>query len=217
MRARRPLFTALLLGACALTGQALEWKTHTLTVATAPFQKTQDVVFEFSNPGPKPVALVDLQTNCDCLDVSADQQTYAPGASGTLKARFTVGDRSGLYERLILVVTDESPTPVRLMVRIEVPEAAIVSPGSVSWRLNETVIEKAVDLAPAPGLEIDFADAQVTNEAFGARLETVEPGRRYRLHLTPRSTAAPASAAIRVFGREKSGRDIVVSAYASVQ
>lgn len=217
MRTRCRFPAAFLIGVCALTSQALEWKTHTLTVATAPFQKTQDVVFEFTNTGSKPVALVDLQTNCDCLDVSADQQTYAPGAGGILKARFTVGDRSGLYERLILVVTDESPTPVRLLVRIEVPEAATISPGSVSWRLNETTIEKSVDLATAPGLEINFADAQATNEAFGTRLETVEPGRRYRLHLTPRSTAAPASAAIRVFGREKSGRDIVVSAYANVQ
>lgn len=216
MHLRRHLLTALL-GFGALTGQALQWKADTITVTAAPLQQTQDIVFEFTNSGTKPVALVDLQTNCDCLDVSADRPTYAPGAHGVLKARFTIGDRAGLYERVILVVTDESPTPVRLKVRIEVPETATATPRSVQWTLNEPLAAKPVELIAAPGLAIDFAEAQPTNDAFTVRLETLEPGRRYRLHLTPRSTAAPASAAIRVFGREKSGRDVVVSAYASVQ
>jgi hypothetical protein len=213
----RHLLLVALAGLGALTGRGLQWNTDTLTVATTPFQQTQDVVFEFTNTSAKPVALVDLQTNCDCLDVSADQPTYAPGARGVLKARFTIGDRAGLYERLITVVTDESPKPVRLVVRIEVPETATASPRSVQWTVNEPPAAKTVELAPAPGLEINFAEAQATNDAFAARLETLEPGRRYRLHLTPRTTAAPASAAIRVLGREKSGRDVVVSAYASVQ
>jgi len=217
MRLLRPLLPGLFLLA-SLPGAALEWKTETLTVATAPFQKTQDVVFEFRNAGPKPVAILDLQTNCDCLDAAADQTTaYAPGASGTIKARFTIGDRSGRYERLITVVTDEAPAPVRLVVRIEVPEIADLTPRSVSWKLHEAAGEKTLELTAAPGLAIGFAEAQPTNDAFSVRLETVEPGRRFRLHLTPRGTASPVSAAIRVSGREKNGHDVVVSAYASVQ
>ena len=45
----------------------------------------------------------------------------------------------------------------------------------------------------------------------------MEPGKRYRLHLKPRSTALSASAAIRVTGREKAGHDVIISAYASIQ
>ena len=213
----RLLLAALCALAATQTGATFEWKADTLTIATVPFQKTHDVVFEFKNNNPKPVTLVDLQTNCDCLDVSADQTVYAPGASGTIKARFTVGGRSGRHERLILVVTDEAPEGERLLVRIEVPETAEFTPRSVGWKLNEAADEKHLDLAPAPGLEIDFAGAQATNDVFGTRLETLETGRRYRLHLKPRSTALPASAVIRVSGREKTGHDVVVSAYAIIQ
>ena len=216
MPCRRLLLSAVL-AILALPGVALEWKKNTLAIATAPFQKTQDVVFEFKNAGPKPVTLLDLQTNCDCLDATADGKIYLSGAAGTIKARFTIGDRAGLYERLITVVTDESPTPVRLLVRIEVPEIASVSPRSVSWKLHEAAGEKTVELAPTPGLEINFTEAQTTSDAFTARLETIEPGQRYRLHLKPRSTALSASTAVRVFGREKAGHDVVVSAYASIQ
>ena len=115
------------------------------------------------------------------------------------------------------VVTDESPDPVRLVMKIEVPEIATVTPRNVDWKVADSTAEKVVEVTSAQGLEINFTEAQATNDAFTARLETVEAGKRYRLHLKPRSTAEPASAAIRVFGREKTGHDVVVSAYASIQ
>jgi len=201
----------------ALPAPALEWKSEIVSVTTAPFQPTQDVVFEFKNTRSKPVAVLDVQTNCDCLAADADRLVYAPGATGTIKARFTVGDRAGRYERIISLVTDESPTPVRLVVRIDVPEIAAATPRSVVWLANEATDEKTVELTTAAGLEITFTEALPTNDAFTASLETVAAGTHYRLHLKPRTTAQPASAAIRVSGREKSGHAVIVSAYASVE
>lgn len=213
----RRSWPVFLLSGFALPCAALDWKSELVTVATFPFQVTQDVVFEFKNNGTKPVAVLAVQTNCDCLTASADQNSYAPGATGLIKARFTIGDRAGLYERTITLVTDESPSPLHLLVRLEVPDIANVAPRSVVWQLNDVAAEKILELTSTPGLEIAFTDAQATNETFTACLETVEAGKHYRLHLKPRSTAQPASAAIRVSGREKSGHDVVVSAYASVQ
>jgi len=206
-----------LLALTALPVAALEWKAGTVALTTSPFQATQDVVFEFKNTGPRSVAVLDVQTNCDCLAADADRQVYAPGETGTIKARFTVGDRAGRYERIITLVTDESPAPVRLLVQIEVPEVATLAPRSVTWPANGPAGEQTVELTSASGLEIIFTAAQATNDAFTASLETVDAGRHYRLHLSPRTTAQPASAAIRVSGREKSGHAVVVSAYASVQ
>lgn len=213
---RRHLLPCLL-ALLPLSAAALEWKTETLTVSTLPFQTSQDVSFEFKNNTARPVALLDLQTNCDCLAATADQKIYAPGVSGTIKARFTIGDRLGLYERSITVVTDEAASPVRLQVRIMVPEITRLIPRSLTWSLHTAAEEKSIELVPAPGLEISFTDAQATNAAFSTRLETVVAGRHYRLYLKPGSTTEPASAAIRLFGREKSGHDVVVSAYASVE
>jgi hypothetical protein len=201
----------------ALRGAALEWKAVTVAVTTAPFQATQDAVFEFTNRGSKPVRILDVQTNCDCLAADPDRKTYAPGARGTIKASFTIGDRAGPYERVITVVTDESPAPVRLTVRIEVPEIASLAPRSLAWKVNDPAAEKTVEVTAHAGLEITFTEAVPTNGDFTATLETVAAGRHYRLHLVPRGTARPASAAIRIFGREKSGHDVVVSAYANVE
>ena len=218
MKSRRFLVLALAATAgLAPSVRALEWKAKTLTATTAPFQTTYEAQFEFRNSGTKPVTVRDLETNCNCLDADTDRKVYAPGTTGVVRATFTTGDRTGLYERTISVVTDEADSPVRLLLKIEVPETASLAPRSVLWQLNESAAEKTLELTPATGLEINFADAQVTNDAFTVRLETVTPGRRYRVHLKPKNTAQPAGAAIRIFGRESSGHDVVVSAYATVQ
>lgn len=216
MSLRRLLLCGLLAGA-PLSAAALEWKVQTLTFTTAPFQSTQDATFEFTNTSRQPVTILEVESNCDCLDASADRQVYAPGATGVIKTSFTVGDRLGLYERRIKVVTDESPEPVRLLVRIEVPELVTLTPRSVAWQLNEPATEKAIDLEVSAGVKINFTRVQPTSGDFAARLETIAAGRRYRVYLKPPTTGQPANAAFRLFGQAISGQDVIVSAYGNVR
>lgn len=206
-----------LFASVALPCAALEWKAQTLNFTTAPFQTTQEAVFAFTNTSPKPVTILEVESNCDCLDAAADRQIYPPGATGVIRTNFTIGDRLGLYERRIKVLTDESPEPVRLLVRIEVPELVALTPRSVAWKLNEAPVEKAVDVEVIPGVKINFTRVLPTSGDFAARLETIEAGRRYRVHLKPPATAHPANAAFRVFGQAASGQEIVVSAYGNVR
>ncbi len=213
----RPALLCGLFACAAPGGFALEWKTQTLTFTTVPFQITQEAVFPFTNTGSKPVTILEVESNCDCLDAAADRQVYAPGESGVIKSSFTVGDRLGLFERRIKIVTDENPEPVRLLVRIEVPELVTLTPRSVAWKLHEAAEEKAVELEVIPGVKVEFTRVQPTSGDFDARLETIEAGRRYRVYLKPPATTQPANAAFRIFGRAGSGQDVIVSAYGNVR
>lgn len=207
-----------ILFACAQQpGAALEWKTRTLAFTTAPFQTTQDATFPFTNTGDKPVRILEVESNCDCLEAGADRQVYTPGESGVIRTRFTIGDRLGPYERRIKVVTDESHEPVRLLVRVEVPVLVVLTPSSVTWKINEPATEKSVDLVVIPGLLIGISRVQSTNGDFAARLETIEAGRHYRVHLMPPGTAQPANAAFRLYGRASSGQDIIVNTYGNIR
>ncbi len=216
MRWRHLLLTCLTVVG-ALPCVALEWKEQTLNFTTAPFQLTQEAVFSFTNTGHKPVRILEVESNCDCLDAAADRELYPPGATGVIKTNFHVGDRLGLYERRIKVVTDEGPEPVRLLVRIEVPELVQLNPHSVAWKLQEPATEKTIDLEVIPGVTVNFTQVLPTSGDFSARLETLEAGRRYRLHLKPPATSQPANAAFRIFGRAASGQDVIVSAYGNVR
>ncbi len=211
------LIGLITLQAFTASSLALDWKSTELTVSTLPFQTEQVAVFEFTNHSSKPVNLLELETSCGCLLATSDRKIYAPGAPGKITAKFTIGDRGGLYERTITVITDESDNPVHLTLKVEVPELASLTPRSVVWQLHEEPAEKSVDLISSLGLAIVFSSAQPTNDAYTARLECIEKGRRYRLHIKPTTTDRPASAAVRIFGREQSGHDVVLSAYANIQ
>ncbi len=212
------MLSALFLGAAmTICAEALEWETDTVRVTIAPFQATQDVVFHFRNRGAAAVALTDIETNCDCLAAAADRTTVAPGESGEIKATFTIGDHAGLYERLITVRSDDAKEPKYLHVEIEVPETCSVAPRSLQWKLNASPAAASVTVKAAAGLVIDFTEAVATNAAFSARLETVEAGHSYLVHVQPTDTSRPISAAIRIFGHDQAGHAIVASAYATVE
>ena len=201
----------------AIPAWALDWTTLSQASITAPFQTALDITFAFRNTGRKPVAIVEVETSCGCVEANADRKSYAPGESGLIAARVAIGDRFGDYERYVLVLTDESPTPVRLEIKLTVPEPATVSPRSVDWKRGEAAREKIIELRPAAGLEIAFTRAEVTSEDFRVQLETVQPGRSYRLHLTPQTTGRTANAAVRLYGRTPDGHEVLVSAYGNVQ
>lgn len=213
----RRAFAAVCLLALAGPLSALEWKATKAELELKPFQGKAELELSFANRTGRPVKIVDLQTSCDCLVATTDQADYAPGAEGRLRAEFTVGDRFGLYERTVTVVTDEPGPPTKLVVKLFMPPLATLSPRTVEWPAGAEASERTVDIAIAPTLRIALGEVISTADAFTVRLETLEPGRHYRLHVAPRSTAQPASTAIRIRGKEQSGRDVLVSAYATVR
>ncbi len=204
--------------ALASSTSALEWKTESLHTRTTPFQSAIDVVFEFRNAAAHAVTIRNVRTNCDCLDATTDQKIYSPGANGRLSARFTVGDRLGLYERTIMVETDEAAGQnVTLKLNIEVPEIVALSQRVLDWKIGSPSRDKTVLIKPRPGLEIDFHSAQATNEDFLVHLKTIKQDEIYLLTIKPKSTKRAANAAIRISGRDNAGHDVLVSAYANVK
>jgi hypothetical protein len=209
--------SVLLFAASWLPASALEWRTQQLVLKTVPLQRTAETAFDFTNNSGKTVKIVGLDTSCDCTEAAPNAQTFAPGASGRITARFTLGDRQGTYERTITVTTDETNEPVILRVQLDVPELATLTPRSVEWKLNSPAAERTVDLHVTDGLELTVDKVLPTSGLFACRLETVMPGRHYRLHLTPDSTREASNAAFRIYAKAMTGENVVFSAYGNVR
>lgn len=199
-----------------LASSGLEWVSTSYAGTTLPWQTTLDVAFSFRNAGSKAVSVSDVQTNCDCLAAGTDKTVYQPGEAGVIAARFTVGDRYGLHSRTITVLTDDGARQ-QLAVSIEVPEPASVVPRQLEWAVGSAAREQAFDVRPAGAGRVDFTETFATNDAFGLRLEVLEAGRHYRVHVIPRRMDAVANAAIRLKGVAPNGMEIIVSAYANVR
>lgn len=207
----------LLLAVTAVCASALEWKTTHLELKVAPLQKTTEAWFEFTNSSPRAVKITRVDSSCDCLDATPSATVIAPGASGRINAHFSLADRYGVLRRTILVTTDEGTAPTALTAQLEVPETATLAPRSVEWKLGAALTSQAVEVSIADGIELALHTVHATSDAFTTRLETVAAGRHYRLHVTPRSTAAVANAAFRLYGKTPSGQDVVLSAYGNVR
>lgn len=201
----------------ALAAPALEWETTSLSLRTAPLQKTTEAAFVFTNTGDKAVTITGVDSSCDCLEATPSAKTFAPGAGGRIHARFSIGDRTGLLRRTIIVSTDEGTAPVALTVELDVPEVATLIPRSLEWTLRSPAVVQTVEIVVPAGLELVISHVQATSDAFTHRLESVEAGRHYRLHLAPRSTSVVANAAFRLHAKAATGEGLILSVYGNVR
>jgi hypothetical protein len=207
----------LALALTAVTAPALDWTNTHQSVQASPLQSTAETTFAFTNRGNQPVTILSVNTSCDCLDAEPSAKVIAPGASGHIRARFTVSDRSGMYQRTISVTTDDAKVPVALTAELNIPEIATLTPRSLEWPLRGPADAKTVEITITDRVSLTLGDVRSTSDAFTARLETVEAGRRYRLHLTPASTTQPVSAAFRIHATAATGQALIFSAYGNVR
>lgn len=207
--------------ACAATIScplsALEWRSTSFAGVARPLQRTVDVAFEFKNTGPEVVHFRTIETNCDCLEAAADKPSYAPGETGRLTARFTIGDRLGAYHRSITVLTSDETQPRRLAVELEVPPAVAASPLELFWNVGEARETRTVDLRVAEGIIVELQEVLATAAGFRALLEPVVAGSHYRLRVTPEVIDRPLSVAFRIRGRSADGQPVTVSTYAHIR
>jgi Protein of unknown function (DUF1573) len=196
---------------------ALEWRQTVIEAKTEPFQQILSIVFDFKNAGSKPVVIQEIQTSCHCLSATSNKQIYAPGETGQLTAKFTIGDRIGLYERQVTVISDDSSAPQRLTVKIDVPDIATATPRSLEWAIGSAASEQTVEIRAVDKLYLEFSEAVPTSKLFQARLEVIEAGHLYKLHLKPTGTATATSAAIRVHGHDRAGHNVLVNAYVLIR
>jgi hypothetical protein len=213
----KPLAPCLLFALVGSAAFALDWTTKERSVKAAPLQRTAETIFEFTNTGAKTVTILGVDTSCDCTEATPSAPAIAPGASGRITARFHLGDRQGVFERMITVTTDDATEPITLRVHLDVPELATLTPRSVDWKLNAPAWEKAVDIVIADGVELNVTTVLPTSGLFNHRLETVVAGRHYRLYLSPQNTKEVSNAAFRIYAKAKDGQDLVFSAYGNVR
>lgn len=189
------------LGASGLCAAPLMWETTTIERTAAPDDLDVVADFAFRNASNRPVTISSAETSCACTMVELAQKLYAPGERGKLRVRLEIGDLAGRVEQSVSVVTDvpgAPPTPLRLIANIS--EFLRVQPKTVRWKVGGEAIEQIVTCTAVSGQTVRLTAAESNDPAMAVRLETVEPGRTYRLHLTPRSTTGYVAAAVALSG-----------------
>jgi hypothetical protein len=121
-RLARLVFLGTLLGSLvAPSARALDWE-KTQVALTA--ERGADAVrtkFEFKNSSKKTVHILEVRTSCGCTEAAISSSEIPAGESGSIAVLFTIGNRTGLQEKEIFLVTDDAATPVKLGLKVTIP------------------------------------------------------------------------------------------------
>src|ERR1700726_5239631 len=107
---------------CLFAGSAfgqLAWETTEQTFHSKQQDKEVVAKYKFTNTGPKPIKIQNVQTSCGCTTAQLNKTYYPPGESGEIATKFPFAGRTGRQEKAITVTTAENsaqPTILKLHV-----------------------------------------------------------------------------------------------------
>jgi hypothetical protein len=177
----------------------LSWDTRQLDFHPKPEESVVKGEFPFTNIGKGPITITDVKTSCGCTTAALTKATYAPGEKGTIPTTFTIGDRTGLQQKQVVVRTDYPEEMfIQLTVRVFIPELLKLDPEIIRWPLNAKNDPRIFKLEAAAGQTIKVLGVRATDDRIFAKLKTLEAGKRYEVEVAVDGTAEPMRAFVRV-------------------
>lgn len=176
-------------GGAAHAFAALRWDSTVIKLNATSGDPSVVAVYHFRNAGPQPVTIMNARTSCGCTHAEFSPGAIPVGGEGFVKATFDVGDRVGQQRKFIDVFTDGGAKPVMLTLEVDIAELVTCDPHIVRWDLGETATEKTFEFHAVGNGVIERLDAPVSPVGVALRLEVVETGKAYRLHVTPTDTS----------------------------
>ncbi len=189
--------------AASLAAAPLKFEKSLIEVHAPLDSKTVTEDFKFTNSGDSTVVIRETDAGCSCLSVqvSDGKLSYAPGESGTLRAKFEVGSFQGAVDKQINVWLegdpDEKPSGTVTM-RVHIPQIIAITPRTIKWKVGAEPVTKTVDIDMDYEKPIRVTSVSSSNPDFTAKLVAVEEGKKYRIEVTPTGTASPGLSILRV-------------------
>jgi hypothetical protein len=187
----------LFFGGGSLLAQ-LTWETRVVQLAATPKDDFVEGVFRFKNTGDHPVSILKTVTTCGCTSAKVEKRAYAPGESGALVQRYRIGWNRGLHNASIRVVTDDSPSPTILGMRVMIEKIAEAVPEVLWWKVGDSPSPQEVTIKIVRSTPLELVSAKASNSDWAAKLETVTPGWEYRLRVVPGDLSRAQSAVVAV-------------------
>ena len=197
-RSRRWLFALALFASAVRVDAELTWAQKTVELKADARTTVLEAKFHFTNTGREAVDVRQIESSCGCTTAELAQRHFAPGESGDIVARYTVGGHVGQQTKTVAEFTTDRDTPTTLTLAVQIPEVMRITPPYVSWKHAETGKPKAITLEQLQDTPIDDISVQSSSAAMTVTLQTLVKGRKYRLDVTPAQTTQTAFATLTI-------------------
>jgi putative membrane protein len=168
------------------------------TVRARAGEQQIEVVFTVENTAPVPLRILKLESGCECLEVSIDQDPIPAGERAKITGLFDITKLNGTSERKISVFTGQQDLPVFLTTRIEVEPVYLIEEQMTTWALGSEPVKKTVTFRVVRDEPVHVLRAESRRPEVTSELVEVEKGRLYHIELTPASTASSLLGMVRL-------------------
>ncbi len=153
------------------------------------------VKWHFVNHWDFPLAIERIDQSCSCLHADASEhQPVPPGKSGTINASFVPGVHRGTLRKSIHVRIVGHSQPVELIATAEIPHSVVISTQQISWTPEQPAATHTIELSAGTTTDIHITDVRgLQPRHYNHHVETTGPGRKHRIHITPRPGASNAT------------------------
>src|SRR5260221_3139840 len=192
----RLIFLAGLLFAPPVFGQ-LHWDALEQDQKAKPGDKEAVAKFHFVNAGPASIKIVNVRTSWGCRTAALAKDKFAPGEAGDIQARFAFGSHTGHQEKTIAVTTSDSPNqPTFLRLIVDIPQAVVLQPEFMFWKVGEPVESKKFRVAIGEGFSAKVLGVESDNPDIPFVVNPITPGKELEVSVTPNETKRPQSATV---------------------
>ena len=179
--------------------QQFEWESEELAFTPSPSDTSVVAHFKFKNTGSAEGNIASVKSSCSCTVPSLEKKNFAPGESGEITATFTIGVRTGLQKKVILVESNDSKRPITVLrMNVTIPEVAQLRPTFLYWQPSEPLSAKEIRLEISKGLPVNTVTVESSTPMISAKAEAIKPGEEYRIIVTPTETDQPVMAILSI-------------------
>ena len=185
----RPWLVAFLLFLPVAPAHAeLTWSQKKIELEATAGTEVLETRFHFTNSGPTPVDIRQVESSCGCTTAELVQRHYEPGQTGEIVARYTVAGHMGLQTKTLAVFSSDRPDPTTLTLAIHIPEIARLEPAFVTWAHDEAPSPKIVTLDMLQAVTPKDINVESSSTDVTAEIRTLVKDRKYQLVVTPART-----------------------------
>jgi hypothetical protein len=182
-----------------MASASLTWETTEADLHPSMSDKTAVAHFKYKNTGDKPVKITSVHPSCGCTTAALAKDTVAPNESGEITATFNIGDRSGVQQKTITVMTDEQPAqPTILRLKATIPQLLQISPMFVFWSAKDVLNPKTINVAVGPDFPVQHLTVTSTDKAIETEVQSMPDKKEFHIIVQPKESGRPINAAIKI-------------------
>ncbi|MEO6970695.1 MAG: DUF1573 domain-containing protein [Chthoniobacterales bacterium] len=178
---------------------ALVWENTSADLHPSLADKDAVAHFKYKNTGDKPIKIVSVHPSCGCTTAALAKDVVEPNESGEITATFHIGDRSGVQNKTISVMTDDQPGQnTVLKLQATIPQLLQVAPTFLFWAANNGLEPKTIVVTVGPDFPVTKLKVTATDKSITTQVKPGPGERDFSIVVTPTESGRPINAALKI-------------------